>query len=609
MNKITKIRISNYKSIKELTIPFDKDYGDSRAVFLLGVNESGKSNILEAINQMKEGFDDMEFDNVCHKSMQDKEGAYVDVYVHVEMAERSIQHLTNKIIEKFQCFRKNAGDFSIGKNVIKNLFLDKENNPGVGAEWDINISANFSVARWRIEGDDVVANNPANPDTSPITTNELKIKIAEFSNQLLGHLDIPKVIYWKPNSRFLVDKPISLPDFCDDWSVSAPLRNMFYLYGVITKEGIAKIINKALANPEKKAELQDKLSSRVTSHINKIWEEHKIRIIVKIDGDMLNVHVADRGKKHEYYKMEQRSAGFRQFISLLLTLSSQYKSGVLKNKIILLDEPEVHLHPSGVRFMRDEILKIGKDNQVFVATHSPSMVDVECIQRHWVVTKNKAETDVVFLDKNLPRFDDEVLKTAFGISMLNELLPKKIILVEGGTDKKLLEYAISAQFSGQQKSEVTIYSAGGASKLYAMAALLNERDIATYVLCDSDNEGKACVRGILEKLKPNFNKGNVFTLNDIEKDLPSKSTIEDTLPRDFVINFFRTKGYAISDNNPACSIMSQLCTAHAALKDDKGKQSELKQDLIGNFIQHEKTENTPIYSIATKLIGKINAHQ
>ena len=73
--------------------------------------------------------------------------------------------------------------------------------------------------------------------------------------------------------------------------------------------------------------------------------------------------------------MDERSQGFKHFISLILHLSISNKKEKCKDQIIIIDEPENHLHPSGIRYMRDELIKIGKNNYVFVATHSPFMID------------------------------------------------------------------------------------------------------------------------------------------------------------------------------------------------------------------------------------------
>jgi predicted ATP-dependent endonuclease of OLD family len=77
-------------------------------------------------------------------------------------------------------------------------------------------------------------------------------------------------------------------------------------------------------------------------------------------------------EKSDTYKFEvdKRSDGFKQFVSIILNLSIENETGVLNNKVILLDEPETHLHPSGQKYLRNELLKISENNLVIYATHS-----------------------------------------------------------------------------------------------------------------------------------------------------------------------------------------------------------------------------------------------
>jgi predicted ATP-dependent endonuclease of OLD family len=55
----------------------------------------------------------------------------------------------------------------------------------------------------------------------------------------------------------------------------------------------------------------------------------------------------------------------------------------------LIDEPEVHLHPSGIRWMLEELLEIGKNNYLFISTHSDFMLDKDTKERHFLLTKGK----------------------------------------------------------------------------------------------------------------------------------------------------------------------------------------------------------------------------
>lgn len=196
----------------------------------------------------------------------------------------------------------------------------------------------------------------------------------------------------------------------DDPDISIPLKNIFNVYGNNTKEEIKLTLQKALKNPAKRDELVEKISESITKHINLIWKEHKIKIRVSINGDKCNVLVEDQDNRFSYFGMNQRSDGFKQFISLILSLSTLNESNSLKNNIILIDEPEVHLHPSGIIYMRDELLKIAKNNFVLISTHSQFMVDTNNPERQFIVTKNKGETKIEQVGENTNFKQDSVLK-------------------------------------------------------------------------------------------------------------------------------------------------------------------------------------------------------
>jgi len=309
----------------------------------------------------------------------------------------------------------------------------------------------------------------------------------------------------------------------------------FYIYGKKSDEEIKTSIERALSSQARRDELQEKMSEKVTKHLNRIWKEHKIKIRVSINANKCQVHVEDKDKKYAYYSMSQRSNGFKKFVSLILSLSAQNESNELNNQIILIDEPEVHLHPSGVRYMRDEILRIGKNNNIIVATHSHYMVDTECPERHWIVTKNKSETNVSQISQDANIEDDSVLASAFGLSLFKELLPRNIIVVEGGDDKQILSHSLKVL---KPKFFHSIKSAGGASKAPGFARIFNDENINAFILFDADKDGRDGKKKILHDQSEFYNTDNVFTLKDLLSELPNDCTIEDVLPINFVKEFF-----------------------------------------------------------------------
>jgi hypothetical protein len=123
-----------------------------------------------------------------------------------------------------------------------------------------------------------------------------------------------------------------------------------------------------------------------------------------------------------------------------LVVSASVTTGEFTNTLLLVDEPEGGLHPSGARFLRDELLRTANTNYVVYSTHSTHMIDREKIERHLIITKSREQTLVEAAgDSNF--FEEEVLFNALGASIFEQLKSKNI-LFEGWRDKRLFDIAL-----------------------------------------------------------------------------------------------------------------------------------------------------------------------
>lgn len=114
--------------------------------------------------------------------------------------------------------------------------------------------------------------------------------------------------------------------------------------------------------------------------IDEIQEKYKetiegignIDIRPVIDGDSDFEITIERGG--EEFNSERLSAGAKQAISLVTKL---HKSGIESN-LLIIEEPEVHLHSSAIRRVWDyvETLVDEEDLHLIISTHSPTVVDV-----------------------------------------------------------------------------------------------------------------------------------------------------------------------------------------------------------------------------------------
>jgi len=607
--KIKSINIQNFKSIKDVTIPL-QCYGNgenaSNTTFLVGINECGKSAILEAISLINKGFKDIEYDDYCNFDAQEGSDNYIDIYTKLEITDHDFW---KKLIEEELEFPKELVDNLVIKSIEKHTYSTAD---GANEQFNIEINDDLPFYQYIVNktrktvggqaqtietiedladfnGVDVkITKQNAKAfltETQTLLTKEKLEQKISFLLKATFNKSMPKIQIWKPDSRYLINETIDLNDFKEDPSISVPLKNIFSICGKSTNDEIKSAIERALGSQAKCDKLKKEMSDAVTKYINKIWKEHKIKINISINSTNCEVHVEDKDKRYTYFSMAQRSDGFKQFISLILSLSAQNQNKSLKNNIILIDEPEVHLHPSGIRYMRDELLKIGKNNHVVVATHSNFMVDTDAPERHWVVQKEKAETKILQVNEDFNFADDKVLAMAFGLNLIKELLPKNIIVVEGLDDKNVLAHAFRLFAKNFYHS---IKDVGGASKVDNLAKLLSGESIKPFVVLDADKEGKDCKKRLLDMQKDFYSASNVFTLKDILPSLPDNSTIEDLLPIDFVKDFISSKMKVELQLDETKALIPQIRQS-PTLK-DKQQLDSLKIKLSEKFCADFKTE-------------------
>jgi len=630
--RLKSVQIENFKSIRDIAIPFElcgQSSNQSNTSFFVGLNESGKSAILHAISLIGSGLDNIDYDTFCSLEAQDDDN-YIDIYGIFELDE---QESWKKLIPKRFGLSSEIWEKLEIKSFTKNVFLNKENGSDTSYTIDIN-GDDLPLHEYVLTKKNVTTNgvikeiesigllNATNAIKELITKenaesflneNQRLVNESNLKGWILVTIEsilikqLPAIQIWKADPDYLINHQINLNDFKEDPSISIPLRNIFNIFGRKTDADIKSSIEKALKNQARRDELQERLSESITKFINKIWKEHKIKIRISINSDNCEVLIEDKDKKFNYYNMTQRSDGFKQFTSLILSISAQNDSNNLKNNIILIDEPEVHLHPSGIKYMRDEILKIGKNNTVLVSTHSQYMIDTLCPERHFIVTKNKSTTEIKQLSDTANITDDNVLTAAFGLNIFKELIPKNIIVVEGGDDKIIISHCLNHLHSNFFFS---IKAAGGASKMPGFARLLQDENISSFLIFDADKEGRDNKNIILENQRDFYNSKNTFTLKDLFSLLPLESTIEDILPLDFVKIFFESEmgqQFNLDENKAIILQLKQQCEA---LK-NKQKIDSLKLKLSKKFCEEFTTsrmikKSSRLTSLISTLKNKID---
>jgi AAA15 family ATPase/GTPase len=387
--KITKITIENYRSIKEIFFDIKKRDDNSFTYGLIGINEAGKSSILKAIS-LKDGlFDDSGARLPLLKDFKSKEEIKITYrYSIIQKEDEELYEILNKEDVANNSSSNLEGEVSIVKS---EQIQEVENNEIKGVKKPKNkISGSLIV-------DYVISFSEASSDPNYLVSvfeeeSEIEIKNKdEFDNFI--DKNAHKTIFWTAEDRYLVSKPINIGQFIKNTKTSVPLRNCFLLSS-IQEDKIKQKLTDASKDTTECEYLEQTLGSNVTEHIKSAWPNHPIKITFKIMDGHINFHVKDIDTRGKAQTSDMRSDGFKQFISFLLTIAAENKNEELQNTILLLDEPETHLHPKAQEYLLDQLVEItnnNKNNIVLFATHSNYMIDKKDLGRCYRVEKKKDE--------------------------------------------------------------------------------------------------------------------------------------------------------------------------------------------------------------------------
>lgn len=607
--ELLNIQIQGYKSIEKLNFPIESLNG-SYTKILIGKNETGKSNILQAMALLNDFNNDK---NVDFLKLQNKttEQKYAEVYYTMKPETNNYR---TTIKEHLDINEEILNEITVEK-AISNVYVSADSD-GLYNNWTfiftpIDLSNVYFKETNGQKTKIILKSDVSEEELSQYTLlDEEKFKnlITPYLEEWFDKYSV-KVSVWKPRPEYLIENEVSLTDFAVNSHKYPLLKNIFNICGYTNNEKITQKIESIGKNASLRRKLEAELSRKTTDYINKKWKEHSnISIDIRIDkGLNLVIQVKDIDVEDGFHDMEARSDGFKQFISLLLTISADNEAGHLKNKLILIDEPEIHLHPSGIRDMLQELLLLGKNNYVFVSTHSNFMLDRDTKERHYLIQIHNGITVAKQIATEEDLNDDEILQAAFGINVIRDFLSQHKLLVEGLSDKVLLKKALD---SLKPKNDILITNGRG-DKIKANATLMDYNEVNPLVLLDDDEAGRCFKKEVLA-IGGGFNNKNVLTIRDIYGDIINKGTIEDCLPIEYVkgkmnevLHDHNIKDIDLDDASPVCEqlklhLQQNIPLETRQIKSEK-KERQAKIDSIVKEIKSKIAEDWTARTDSPKL--------
>lgn len=607
--RLNRAEITNYRSIKEESVKFD-----SSCRVLVGINESGKSNVLRALSMLSPKYSTQPSDE--RQSLPDEsdtpDKARIRFVFDLSKSDQDTitetLHKTIKLGESAKATNDGTKDYTLKQMVrlhTEGLYdVDIRQSKKFARYWTLSNTFTL-VGEWKkpskacpedatytdTEGKTVTIKElqliKMSPEHSDIPAEYLTDASVEDIKSAIGSAvcsytkdNIPTVIFWEYSDKDLLPTQVSLAKFTENPDNFIPLKNMFNLAGITN---IAEDVEAAKTRGITVLDnLLQRVAKRATEYLAEVWQEYKdVKFKLQLNGTNIMCVVSEENS----FRFQDRSDGFKKFIAFLLGVSTTSHTDLLTDALILIDEPETGLHPSGARYLRDELLKIAKKNLVVYSTHSIFMIDRHQIDRHLIVTKKREVTQLAVADEGNV-VHEEVIFNAINYSTF-EHLNEYNLLFEGRWDRVLFQTYTKTYEKAFFKNIGAVHGRG-VSTFRALVPTLELAERKAVVISDNDNPAK--------NAQKDYNQLGYESEWKTYKDISSSCTAitgEDFLNSEYLADKFNTlcsanglsltvDATALPSNNRLDYLKRQLSTVRNQ-DEVKADLSDLKEKLFKNL--------------------------
>ena len=294
-------------------------------------------------------------------------------------------------------------------------------------------------------------------------------------------------------------------------------------------------------------------------------------------------------------------------IRYLAEIKKHHNNHYLSRKLLLIDSPELFLHPQAVELVRVALKNLSNEGyQVVFATHSAQMVTSEDVSTSLLIRKNRERG--TFMRKRMEDAVRQVVKDApsqlqmlFSLSNSNELLfADYVLLTEGKTEWRVLP-ALFERITGQSFALIkcALVRQGGVSNTRKSMQVLSAMDIPVRAIVDLDYAFTTATRdGFLSANDPDITEcRNLFR----ELACHNHLRLVNGLPVNKHSNISASTAYAMMASMPEAerpirNIHNKLCEqgiwvwTRGAIEEHLGLNG--KNEMVWrNFIERSKSKN------------------
>lgn len=269
---------------------------------------------------------------------------------------------------------------------------------------------------------------------------------------------------------------------------------------------------------------QDENVAALTRHLQNLGYDWELRAINEVRAHYDFV-LLKHGKP---LLVQYASSGERQLLNYLISIFGLK----VRNALILIDEPELHLHPIWQKTLHKLFLSLSAEtqNQFVFATHSPVFISPESIQYVTRVAAKDRKSYLVRLDAH------QLPNAASQLRIINSQNNEKIffadavVLVEGVSDRIFWERILETVSRDLVlRKEVQFVDVGGKIEIANYESILKAFQIDYVIIADLDYSEQVGT----EKVKASFKiesrkllKGTVANMNSRDGEVLSAAIDE-----------------------------------------------------------------------------------
>ncbi|ELR8704532.1 AAA family ATPase [Vibrio vulnificus] len=491
--KLESFSVKNYRSIGNNPINIELD----DIVILVGGNNFGKSTILkayhDAINSEKLKLDDfhncnknnipvVEITYIC--SEEDAPGELFRFEAEpLKDQEEGQEQKQYRVYEKYTWNKPDEPPQRVGKRNDTGTWASQEDTPRM--PWSNSNAARCKKPKGHLVG--------TFSDPSQQSNSIKQIIVDVFLEE-----------------RIKTYKPEDIKDFTSFDTLVDGFKALKRQFSDNTKEDLVEI------------------ARDISSYSSQIIPNHNLTISVNSgdDTDLSSLKLfSDKdvsitfGREGCQFPLENHGSGARRTLlwSVLKKIADLgYEAVTTKKKfapikgvnshVLLLDEPELSLHPAASRTARDMLYGLAEKNpnwQVMVTTHSPTFIDLTRNHTKIIRVDQQGEdikATTIFRPEDVTFSDNEIeslkLLNLLNPDVLEFFFGNKVLLIEGDTEFTAFGKVISdAKAKGEKKyDDIFLLRCNGKPQVVMFMKILNHFNKDYMVLHDIDT--KQIIKGV-----------------------------------------------------------------------------------------------------------------